>query len=72
MSNNVLTEEDIRKLLDGFAERITKLQKKRDASIESDRIYAKERWLQQLSKIIMWGSGIGIVVGLISISWPIL
>lgn len=72
MTTNILTEADIRKLLDGFEERITKLQKDRDASIESDRIYAEERWLQRLLKIIMWGSGIGTVVGLIWITGRIL
>ena len=72
MPNNILTEADIRKLLDGFEERITKLQKDRDASMESDRVYAQERWLQRLLKIMTWVSGIGVVVGLIWISWPIL
>ncbi len=72
MSNNALTEEDIRKLLDGLEERIIKLQKDRDDSMESDRVYAEERRLQRILKIIGWGSGIGTVVGLIWISWPIL
>lgn len=69
MSNNVLTEEDIRKLLNGFQERIIKLQKDRDASMELDRAIAADKWLERILKIIMWVSGIGTVVGLIWISW---
>ena len=72
MFNNALTEEDIRKLLDGLEERIIKLQKDRDADMELDRrtnrSIATEKWLARIPKIIMWGSGIGTVIGLIWIS----
>ena len=67
MPNNLLTEEDIRKLLDGFAERITKLEKDRD--IELDKQVNAHIWLDRFFTRALWVSGILIVVFVLCGIW---